>query len=532
MMKRKTLLGIFLFVFSAILLVGCSGGTTTDESADSKTTDSEQKGTDTKADGEVDRTLTVAVGSDMVSFDIHNHNNTSTEAIHVNMFNYLFKKDANGEIYPELVEEYNTIDDLTIEMKLKEGVTFHNGDPLTSEDVKYTLERVATDDTLREYPNYKQIKEVQVIDELTFRVVTHAPEPSLLHRLSRLGSGILPKNYIEENGFDHFLSNPVGTGPYQFKEWVRDDRITLVPFENYFEGKVEEWDEVVFRVIPENSTRVSELLTGGVDIAVNIPPADWDRVNSNEGTSIVQEISNRVIMLIVRSTEGLPTADVRVRQALDYAIDDGTLANVVLKGGAVPTTTMVGPGNFGHNPDLYDTYNYDVEKAKALLEEAGYADGFEITLQAPRGRYLQDAEVAEMIAGMLAAINVKVNVEFLEWSNFVEMRNANENKELYLLGLGNSMFDGAYSVDWYRAERMAGHTDYKNDRIEELLAASASNMNPEEREKQIQEISEIAAEEAPFIKLYQEKINLGVSDKIDFVPTSDEMINAKNIKRK
>ncbi|HWL25699.1 MAG TPA: ABC transporter substrate-binding protein [Ureibacillus sp.] len=531
-MKRKAFWSIFLFVFSAILLVGCSGGTS---SSTTEPANTDQKGTDSgtsETKSEVDRTLTVAVGSDMVSFDIHNHNNTSTEAIHVNMFNYLFKKDANGEIQNELVEEYKIIDDLTVEMKLVEGVTFHNGDPLTSEDVKFTLERVATDDTLKEYPNYKQIKEVQVIDDLNFRVVTHAPEPSLFHRLSRLGSGILPKKYIEENGWDNFLANPVGTGPYQFKEWVRDDHITLVPFDNFYQGKVEEWDEVVFRVIPENSTRVSELLTGGVDIAVNIPPADWDRVNSNEGTSVVQEISNRVIMLILRSTEGLPTADPRVRQALDYAIDDGVLANTVLRGGGVPTLTMVGPGNFGHNPDLYDTYNYDVEKAKALLAEAGYADGFEITLQSPRGRYLQDAEVAEMIAGMLAAINVKVNVEFLEWSNFVEMRNANENKEAYLLGLGNSMFDGAYSVDWYRAERYKGHTDYKNDKIEELLNASASNMDQAEREKQIQEISAIAAEDVPFVTLYQEKINIGVSDSIDFDPTPDEMIYAPSIKRK
>ncbi|MFC7686198.1 ABC transporter substrate-binding protein [Ureibacillus sp. GCM10028918] len=524
-MKRKKFWGIFLFVITAILLVGCSGETTTSEP-----TETDQNSTGNEA--EADKNLTIAMGADMVTFDIHDHNNTSTEAVHVNMFNYLFKKDANGEIHPELVEEFNIIDDLTVEMKLKEGITFHNGDPLTSEDVKFTLERVATDDKLKEYPNYKQIKEVQIVDDLTFKVITHAPEPSLFHRLSRLGSGILPKKYIEENGWDHFLANPVGTGPYQFKEWVRDDHITLVPFDNYYDGKVEEWNEVVFRVIPENSTRVSELLTGGVDIAVNIPPADWERVNSNEGTSIVQEVSNRVIMLILRSTEGLPTADPRVRQALDYAIDDGALVDNVLQGGAVPTTTMVGPGNFGHNPDLYETFNYDLEKAKALLAEAGYEDGFEMTLQAPRGRYLQDAEVAEMIAGMLAAINVKVNVEFLEWSNFVEMRNANENKEAYLLGLGNSMFDGAYSVDWYRAERYAGHTDYKNDQIEELLAASASNMNPEERAKQIQEISAIAAEDVPFVNLYQEKINIGVSDSVDFDPTPDEMIYAPSITSK
>ena len=139
-------------------------------------------------------------------------------------------------------------------------------------------------------------------------------------------------------------------------------------------------------------------------------------------------------MLILRATEGYPTADVRVRQAIDFAIDDGSFAEHALKGGGIPTRTRVGPGNFGHNPELYDTYNYDLDKAKSLLAEAGYPDGFEMTLHSPRGRYLQDAEVTEMIAGMLAQAGIKVNIEFMEWSNFVEMRTAKKNKDAYLLG--------------------------------------------------------------------------------------------------
>jgi len=142
------------------------------------------------------------------------------------------------------------------------------------------------------------------------------------------------------------------------------------------------------------------------------------------------------------------------------------------------------------------------------------------------------AEITEMIAGMLAAINVKVNIEFMEWSNFVEMRSAKKNKDAYLLGLGNSMFDGAYSVDWYRAERFAGETDYKNDEIEALLKESANNMDPASREKQIQKIEEIAAEEVPHIMLHQEKINIGVSDRISFDPNPDEMIYVPTIKKK
>ncbi|MDN4608023.1 ABC transporter substrate-binding protein [Sporosarcina highlanderae] len=527
-MKIKSLLvmGILLAVLA---LTACTGKEATDKQPSPNKGNETQKPT---GKSEENRVLTIAMGSDIVSFDIHNHNNTSTEAVHDNMFNYLFKRDDNNVIQPELVDTFEQLDELTVQMKLKPGVKFHNGDPLTSEDVKFTLERVATDDTLKEFPNYKQIKQVDIIDELTFKIVTHAPEPSLFHRLSRLGSGMLPKKYIEENGWDHFLANPVGTGPYKFKQWVRDDRIVMVPFEDYYEGKEDEWDEVVFRVIPENSTRVSELLTGGVDIAVNVPPSDWDRVDKNDGTSMKKETSNRTIMLILRSTEGYPTSDVRVRQAIDYAIDDGSLAEFALKGGGIPTTTRVGPGNFGHNPKLYNTYNYDLEKAKSLLAEAGYPDGFEMTLHSPRGRYLQDAEVTEMIAGMLTQAGIKVNIEFMEWSNFVEMRSAKKNKDAYLLGLGNSMFDGAYSVDWYRAARFEGETDYKNDEIEELLKASASNMNSAEREAQIQRIEEIAAEDVPHVQLYQETINTGVSDRIVFTPTQDEMIYVPKIKRK
>ena len=513
---KKVILSVVLL--ASLLLAACSGG-------------SDETGSSGGKSGNGD-TLKIAMGSDILGFDIHDHNNTSTEAVHQNMFNYLFKRDKNNEIQPELVDTFEQVDELTVKMKLKEGVKFHNGDPLTSEDVKFTLERVATDTKLKEHPNYKQIKEVQVIDELTFNVVTHAPEPSLFHRLSRLGSGILPKKYIDENGWDHFLANPVGTGPYKFKEWVRDDRITLVPFEDYYLGKVDEWKEVVFRVIPENSTRVSELLTGGIDIAVNIPPSDWDRVDKNDGTSMKQEISNRTIMLVPRSTEGYPTSDVRVRQAIDYAIDDKSLTENALKGGGIPTKTRIGPGNFGHNPDLYDTYNYDLDKAKELLAEAGYKDGFEMTLHAPKGRYLQDAEVTEMIAGMLSQVGIKVNIEFMEWSSHVEMRTAKKNKDMYLIGLGNSMFDGAYAVDFYNAERFAGETDYKNDEIEALLKASASNMNPEERAKQIQQIEEIAAVELPNIQLYQETINTGVSDRVDYTPAQDEMIYVPDIKKK
>lgn len=479
------------------------------------------------------RTLTIAMGTDMVTFDVHNHTNTSTEAIHVNMFNYLFKRDnATGEIVPDLAESYEKKDDTTWEVKLKEGVTFHNGEALDSEDVKFSLERVAHDSTLLDHINYKAIKEVEVIDELTLRIITHEPDPALLNRISRIASSILPSEYIEEHGMDHFLNNPVGTGPFKFVEWKRDDRIVLEVYEDYFAGKNEEWDEVVFRVIPENSTRVSELLTGGVDIATNIPPSEWERVEKNDGTYLSQGASNRTVMIFLRSTEGYPTSDPRVRKALDLAIDNKAITDNLLNGAGIPTITRVAPGNFGFAEELYNTYNYDVEEAKKLLAEAGYPDGFEMTFHSPKGRYLQDAEISEMVAAMWSAIGVKAKVEFMEWSSFVELRSSGKNKDAYLLALGNSMFDAANALDWYNFERFKGQIDYYNEEVEELLAAAAKNMNPEEREQQYIKAQHLLAEDTAHIVLHQESINVGVSDAINYTPTMDEIIYVDSITKK
>lgn len=165
---------------------------------------------------------------------------------------------------------------MTLNIKLIEGITFHNGDPLTSEDVKFSIERVATDDTMVEYTFFKPIKEVEIIDDHNLNIITHEPLPTLLDLISKSASEILPKNYIEENGIDHFRKNPVGSGPYQYVEWVKDDRVVLEPYEDYFGGKETEWKQVIVRNIPEASTRVGELITGNAHIIDDVPPNEWD----------------------------------------------------------------------------------------------------------------------------------------------------------------------------------------------------------------------------------------------------------------
>ncbi|MBD1378946.1 ABC transporter substrate-binding protein [Metabacillus arenae] len=520
-MKKFTSIFAVCMVLLSVFISGCSSSAGTQGESEKEET--------VKKD---DNILTFGMPVDMTTFDIHNHNTILTEAIHVNLFNYLFKRDSNLEIKPDLVDTYKLVNDTTWEFTLKEGVTFHNGDAFTAEDVKFTLERVAKDESLKEHSQYKQIVEVKVLEELKFQIITDGPQPALLNRLSRIGSGMLPKKYIEENGWEHFLNKPIGTGPFEFKEWKRDEKIVLKPYDNYFEGTVTDWEQLEFRKIAEDSTRVNELIAGGVDIVLNTPPNEIERIENSSEANVITSASNVVGLLALNQKEEFPTSDPRVREAIDLAIDKKALTEHILKGAGVPTRTRVTPGNFGDHPELFDTSLYDVEKAKDLLAEAGYSDGLELTLHAPNDRYYKGKEVVEAIAAMLSEVGIKVNIDLMEWSKFTEMRNAGANKEMFFAAYGNSLFDAATALDVYTTERAEKELSYSNPEVDSLLAQANTNMNPEDRKKQYLRVQEIIAEERPHIYLYLQSDSYGVSNDINFKPRADQMLYAQEITKK
>lgn len=519
-MKKKYLLFMLFAAFS--LIVNACGD------KDSGKTDSSKEGNDNASKEQV---LTIGLPTDIDTFDIHNTTSSATEAVLTNMYSYLYKRTDQLELQPDLAESYEIIDDKTWEFKLKPGITFHNGDPLTAEDVKYTFERVANDPSLKRNSYFVNFEEVEVVDELTLRIHTKTTEPLMLNRISRNGLGILPKKYIEENGLDHFLKNPIGSGPYQFKEWAKDSHITFTPYKDHFELKPE-WDEVVFRVIPETSTRVGELIAGGVDLIANVPPTEWDRVNDNDGTSITDGDSTRVMQLIVRHTEGSVTADPKVREAIDLAINKEVLADHINKGAAIPTRTGTPFGVTGAHPELNNSFVYDPERAKKLLEEAGYKDGVEINLQSPNGRYTLDSDVAQIIATMLEEVGFKVKLELMENSHYLDVYDAHQNKELFLIGLSNSLFDGSHALEYFHTEGAKGMTDYSNPEFDKLFDLSEENMNLEEREQQLQKMQEIVAEDRPNINLYQMKTAYGIRDHITFDASLTEHFYVPNIHKK
>lgn len=521
-MSKKVLAVLMTFI---LVLAACSSGNTGGGKQESQGNPSNQENKETpKSEGNENKskTLVIANGSSMSSFDIHNHNSAGTEAIHVNMFNYLIRNQGTLGFAPDLAESWEIVDDTTWNFKLKQGVKFHNGDELTAEDVKFTLERVARDESLREYNAYRTIKEVVVKSDYEFDIITHSSEPILLNRLSRIGSGILPKNYIEKEGWETFLKKPVGTGPYMLKEWLKDDRVVLTPFKDYFGGEPK-WEEVVFRTVPEDSTRVAELLTQGVDIIENVPPTDIARVESSGQTSIAVAPTQRVMMLALRTEGNYITADSRVRAAIELAIDKQAIVDNLLEGYGTITRTRTTPGNTGANESLYGVDVYNIERAKELMKEAGYEKGAEMTFSATNGRYLKDKETAELIAAMLEEIGIRVKLEVLETSAFTQKHSEKAFGDMFMISFGNSMFDASLALQRLISDRAAGETDYKNSRFDELFAAAETNMNLEERAQQHQEMQSIIAEERPDIYLYQYEAIYGVNNRVTFKPRLDSM---------
>ena len=519
-MKKKLAAALLAIAMLAASLAGCSSPSSSQPAGSTSSSAS------TAESGE--KVLTIAQGGDITTFDMQNHNNGVTGAVLGNFSHGLIERaDEDNAWVCVLAESYETIDDSTWEFKLRDDVTWHNGDPFTAADVKWTLERVATDESLAENHIFSVIKEVQIVDDYTVRIITDGPYPTMLSLLSKNGSQMMPSKYIEENGLDYYLENPIGCGPYKFKEWVKDDVVVLERYDDYF-GETPYWDEVRFRSIPEASTRVAELLTGNVDIIVNVPTNEWDRIDENEGTEMVLGNGTRIYNVIMK-WDSTPTQNQQVREAVAYALVAQTIIDTVLKGAGTPCYTRIAPGVFGQDESLYGIDKYDVEKAKELVASSGY-NGEEIELLVPTGRYLMDADVGNVVAGMLQQVGLNVKVNVLEWSAYINKFNAGEFNGMALIAYGDDFFDASYGMNEYRTENCTPISCYSSTEYDELYLEALSNMDPDSRAEQLVEMQQMIfvdeCVQAPFIHL---KVPYGISSDINFTPRIDEMFYVDRI---
>lgn len=473
--------------------------------------------------------LVVGAPADIQHWDIHNHNYTYTEAVHQHVFDYLvYYNTETAKFDPGLAKSWKLVDPTTWEFELRDDVKFHNGEAFTANDVKWTLERVSRDSKLAEYGANRTIKEVQVVSPTVVRVITNAPDPILLNRLSRIGSGMLPSKYLQEKGMEAFQKEPFGTGAYKVKEWIKDDHLTLTAWDGHWRGKPKV-DEIVFRVIPEEATRVNELTTGGIDIALSVGPDNMKALQNDPAVQVFVEGTARVYVAMIRSSGDWTTANPKVREAIDYAIDDKAFGEAVLPGMTVPTLTRLVPGVVGANPALYNKYNYDVEKAKQLLAEAGYTGGKKAKIGLLSRNSANWPDVAQTMAGMLEKAGFEVALEMLDTTAYNQKLDANNNPDIYITSFGNSMKDADLAVNFARTDRNKDYLGYSNPRMDELINKAAEEMDPAKRVGYYKEISELLATDRPQLSFFQTKAAHAVRKGVTWKPSPDEMLWLHNV---
>ncbi len=449
--------------------------------------------------------------------------------IHTNIFDCLvWRNRETTEFEPWLAESYENLDPTTWRFKLREGVTFHNGEPFDAEAVVWTYERILADDTMITYPQWTFIKEINVIDPMTVDFVTQAPEPAMLSKISGTGCGIqapVAGKAQQESGAEY---TPIGTGPFKFSEWVKDDYIKLESNPDYWQG-APDIENLFFRAIPETSTRVASLIAGDIDLTVGVPTQDWERINANEGTSVEEYLTNRTLLLALRTAPsgGMPewsgpTEDPLVREAISLAIDRATLIELV-DGMGIPVLSRVTPPTLGWSDEFYNQVGeYNPDKARELLAQSSY-NGEPLTFHTSTA-FTYQKEVAEAITAMLQDVGFTIDLQVMDVTTFREkVYFPNMNEELYMDALGNSFFDPWITVREYAVGQKA-RSGWVNAEVERLIDEAGVNMDPEARAEQYIQIQRLINEENPAVYLFLMKDAMGKSDRLNFTMNPDNFL--------
>lgn len=501
-------------------------------------------------------TIVVALAAAPVSLDPADHRDRPAETVLRNMFDGLVTRDTSSGVHMELAESLEWLDDTTLQVKVREGVKFHNGDEMTADDVVFTFERIINENAI-EYPEphssprkglITPLESIEKVDDYTVVMHFNAPWPPALQLL--VHQQIVPKAYIEEVGTEGFIANPIGTGPFKFVA-ARDglDEIEMERFDDYYGGSPELEpvgpacvDRVIFRVIPEASTRAAALLAGEVQI-IQVVPSDMVGRLSGSDNVVVKTAAGTQPKWVELNVSQPPFDDVRVRQALNYLIDKDLLIEEIYEGRAVALPGALSPYNNFVNTDL-QPYPYDPDTAMQLLSEAGWTDSngdgildkdgqpFSFTLDTLE----EHRGLAEAVANLLQDAGIDASVRFWEYSVVQPQLLAGE-RQAYLDDWGDSAFDpvGHFEAKWHgyvegQPLGRGNFSTYNNDRVNELVVEGENTVDTAMRQELYDEAQQIIYEEAPAIFLIlPEEVEASTASVQNWEPASDSRINLHDV---
>ncbi len=477
---------------------------------------------DSKSSGSAggEKTITIAAPVDINTLDPRNGSGTITTNVMSYLYDSLLKTDENGKIVPNLAESYKQVDATTWEFKLKKDAKFSDGTPLTAEDVKYTVDSFKDPSKNFKLASDYKFMEIVVKDPQTFEIKLQKPFQSLPLRLTCMC--ILPKGYLEKVGDAEFAKNPIGSGPYKIQEWTKDNQIVLVKNENYY-GTKPKADKVVFKIIPEAASRMAALESHEVDIISGVQTSEVERLKNVSGVKVVGGPTTRVIFLGMNLKVDSPLQNKKVRQALNYAVNKEEIVKGVLDGNATPIPTIATPQYQFYDQSI-PAYEYNPEKAKELLKEAGYPDGFDIQMSLTES-YMNGQDVAQAISGQLAKVGVKVT-PVMEASNGRTPKFKSATiLPLYMMGIGGpySDIDLVSKISFSSGERYSTWSDPAFDSLREKAEES---IDPKDAQAAWTVLQYYIHDEAPAVFLYQQHMIYAYnSDKLSgFKPHQDEHI--------
>jgi len=454
-----------------------------------------------------------------------------------NFFDGLLQRQGSeGKLVPALATRFERLDLNSWKFYLRTGVKFHNGNPFTAEDVKFSFERLGNPEVSEFLNTGKSIAGIYIIDTYTVVIRTKDPIPWFANNMHQIF--IMDKESTEARDSGDVMVKPIGTGAYKLKEWVKGSYVRMVANENYWEG-APFIKNVEVRPIKEASTRFAALVSGQVDLISGVPVELYDKLLKNPKLNVVSRPARRSIFLALGNKPDSPMADIRVRKAMYMAINEDEIIEKIMRGHASPAAQVPDPPTIGYNPDI-KRLPYDPKMAKKLLAEAGYANGFSVTLSGPNDRYVQDEKICEAVAKYLAKIGIKAKLDVKPKSIFFP-EVAEGKLEFYLIGwfdgtfdMGRTYFKIAHTRDRDMGFGGLNGAAYSDPAVDKLLQATAGVVNPEGRGKVLQVLNKMAMEDKLiWIPLhYQEDLYATQKGKgIVFNPRPDRWMVYKEIKK-
>lgn len=515
-MRKKYRLAAALLALS-LSFAACSGSSNKEQSSsqgESSVASSEAGSSESAAKDEV----IVATGYEASSLDPVAQNEVAATNAMIQIFEGLVEINEAGELLPKLAESWEVQDNQTFTFHLRSGVTFHNGEAFTSADVQYSLERAAKAAAVSTYFGDINLSSFETPDDRTIRFSLNKPNSAFLSYLAHSGAFIVNQKAVDEAG-DRIGVQPVGTGPLKLESWTKNDRMVLTRFDEYW-GTKPTYKTLVIRPITEKQNRAIELETGNVDIAYQLAPLDMERLESDPDVELIRQPINSTTYLGFNLRNEI-LAKKEVRQAISEALDVDTMVNSVFKGvgspasGFMPTSIKYSIAGEKQNAPQ------NLEAAKQLLQDAGYANGFSIRIMTNENQ--DRIDMATIMKAELEKVGINVTIETLEWTTFLEQLKTS-NYDMYILGWSMSINDpdvALYPLLHSSASAEgSNYTHFENEQFDALLEKGRLLPDGEERKKVYREAQELLYQEQPFLPLAETEYVYGTRANVtNFDPT-------------